>query len=72
MQIFAQEIVNLSKYIALELKFLIEIQNYKYRFAKDINIVNKLYYSNLKNFENNILHKIFNFYIMRETSTRDF
>ncbi len=60
------------KYIVLELKFLIETQNYKYRFAKNINIINKFYYLNLKDFENNILYKIFNFYTIYKINTRDF
>jgi len=72
LQILAQKIVSLLKYIVLKLKFLIEIQNYKYRLAEDINIVNKFYYSSSEDFENNILYKIFNFYIMRKISTEDF
>ena len=72
MQILAQKIVNLSKHIILKLKFLIETQNYKCRLAKNIDIVNKLYYSSSEDFENNILYKLFNFYIMREINTEDF
>ncbi len=72
MQILAQKVVNLLKYIALKLKFLIEIQNYKYRFAKNINIVNKFYYLSLENFENNILYKVFNFYTIHKVDIRDF
>lgn len=59
------------KHIALELKFLVEIQNYKCRFAKDVNVINELYYLSLKDFENNILYKVFNFYIICEVNTRD-
>ncbi len=72
MQILVQKVASLSKYIVLKLKFLIKIQNYKYRLTKDINIINKLYYLSSKDFENNILYKIFNFYIIYKISTKDF
>lgn len=69
---FAQKVVNLLKYIALELKFLIETQDYKCRFAKDVNVVNEFHHSNLKDFENDMSHKIFNFYAIRKVNIRDF